>query len=115
MDVLGGSLLLFTRKLGPLHRDQLGRADAGAHFAGDAPVRLGFGINDKLGIAAIPRGHLDLFPRVLDGNDGFDKVADGNRHAPQETPETHRNFFKITHHRYSTFIPAANRPTSSEF
>ncbi len=107
--------LLGPDQLDPFHGDQLGGADAGAHFAGDALVRLGLGINDKLGIAPIPRGHLELFPRVLDGDDGLDKIADGDRHARQQTPETHRNFFEITHHRYATFIPAASWPTSSEF
>jgi hypothetical protein len=112
VDIFGGPLLLFAGKLGALHRDQLGRADTGAHFAGDAAMRFGLGIDAKLGIAPVSRGHLDLFPRVLDRDYGLEKVAEGDLHAGQEAPEPPHDVFNVTNHCLSTFRPRYPNHTS---
>jgi hypothetical protein len=51
-------------------------------------------------------GHGELFPRVLDSDDGFDEIADGDRHARQQTVKSHRDLFEIINHRNPTLVPA---------
>ena len=99
--MLGGELLF--AHLHPFHGDELGRADAGAHIASDALVGFALGIDDKLDVTPVTGGHNDFFPGILDGDDGFDEIADGDRHAGKEAVKTHPDIFEVTDHCSRTF------------